>query len=173
MDDLNQFVETDETKDWVELRRQPDGPGLRYGKRAEASLLIDLTPETLKLVRERLGQYQAESRYYEERVGTVQDVRFILLNNDTQGLITVTYDGDFVPYLADIIRGAGVWFDRLLNGVWPGYTSASDEPTKHMILQNILTAEMFYVRHHDLTVKDVTRLKRLGAAVTELFDAAN
>lgn len=170
---MKSYVENERTKHIVDVRQQPDGPGLRYGKRGEATAVAKLLPGGAKLLRERIGQFQAESRYWEERVGTVHELRIILINNDTQALITVTYDGDFVPYLADIIREAGPWFDALISGAWDGYTSISDPDTKKLIADSLVTSEMFYVCHHDLTVKDVTRLKRMGAALSDLLDAAN
>ena len=167
------FVENEHTKDNVDVRQQPDGPGLRYGKRGEATAVVKFLPGGAKLLRERIGQFQAESRYWEGRIGTVHELRVILINNDTQALVTVTYDGDFVPYLGDIVREAGPWFDALMIGVWEGYERSSKPETQKMIADSLVTADMFYVCHHDLSVKDITRLKRLGSAVTELLDAAN
>lgn len=167
------FTPNDRTQDVVDVRQQPDGPGLRYGKRGEATAVAKLIPGKAALLRERIGQFQAESRYYEGRIGTVHELRVILINDDTQALVTVTYDGDFKPYLADIIREGGRWFDALFEGVWEGYGRASEPATQELILATLVTAEMFYVCHHDLSVRDVARLKRLGTAVSEMLDAAS
>lgn len=167
------FLPNDRTADIVELRRQPDGPGLRYGKRGEATAVATLVPGGADLLRRRIGQFQAEARYYEARIGTVHELRVVLINDDSQALVTVTYDGDFKPYLEDILREGGPWFDALFEGVWEGYGKSSEPATQQLILGAIATAEMFYVCHHDLSVKDVARLKRLGGALTDLLDAAN
>lgn len=167
------FTPNEKTRDIVELRNQPDGPGLRYGKRSEATAVAKLIPGGASLLRERIGQFQAESRYFEGRIGTVHELRIVIINDDSQALVTVTYDGDFKPYLEDIIREGGAWFDALFAGIWEGYTSASEPGTQALILGTIVTAEMFYVCHHDLSVKDVTRLKRQSAALTELLDSVN
>ena len=166
------YTPTEFTADVVEIRNQPDGPGLRYGKHGEATALARLLPGGAELIRSRIGQFQAESRYWEGRIGTVHQLRIIIINNDDQALITVTYDGDFIPYLGDIVHEAGPWFDALMKGAWAGYDSAGNPETQQMIVDSLVTAEMFYVHHHDLTVRDITRLKRLGGAVTELLDAA-
>lgn len=166
------YTPNERTQDYVPVANQPDGPGLRYGKRGEATGLFPLASGGADLLRQRIGQFQAEARYFEGRVGTVHELRIVVINNDTQGMATVTYDGDFVPYLADIVREAGPWFDALLKDVWEGYESAADPKTQKLIAQSLVTAEMFYVRHHDLSVKDVTRLKRVGAALSELLDAS-
>lgn len=167
------YTPNDRTQDIVEVRQQPDGPGLRYGKRGEATAVADLIPGGADMLRERIGQFQAESRYFEARIGTVHELRVVVINNDTQALVTVTYDGDFKPYLADIIREGGAWFDALFRGVWEGYGSSTEAATQEIILNSIVTADMFYVCHQDLSVKDVTRLKRQSAALTELLDSVN
>jgi len=167
------YTPNERTQDLVEIRKQPDGPGLRYGKHGEATAVAPVAPGGAALLRQRIGQFQAESRYWEGRVGTVHQLRMILINNDTQLLTTVTYDGDFLPYLEDIIREAGPWFDALLKGVWDGWVSIDDPATRKLITDSFVTAEMFYVTHHDLSVRDIAKLKRLGSAVTELLDAAS
>lgn len=167
------FKPNDRTADIVELRQQPDGPGLRYGKRGEATAVANIIPGTVDLLRRRIGQFQAESRYFEARIGTVHELRVVVINNDTQAIVTVTYDGDFKPYLVDILREGGPWFDSLFEGIWEGYGKSSEPATQQLILGSIVTAEMFYVCHHELSVKDVARLKRLGHAVSDLLDAAN
>lgn len=167
------FKPNERTGDLIELRQQPDGPGLRYGKRGEATAVANIIPGTVDLLRQRIGQFQAESRYFESRIGTVHELRVVVINNDTQILVTVTYDGDFKPYLVDILREGGTWFDALFAGIWEGYGHSSEPATQELILGSIVTAEMFYVCHYDLSVKDVTRLKRLGNALSDLLDAAN
>lgn len=166
------FTPNERTRDVVAIRNQPDGPGLRYGKHGEVTAVAPVAPGGAALLRQRMPQFQAESRYWEGRVATVHQLRLILINNDTQLLTSVTYDGDFLPYLEDIIREAGPWFDALMKGVWEGWDSIDSPETRKLITDSLVTAEMFYVTHHDLSVRDTFRLKRVGAAVTELLDAA-
>lgn len=167
------YTPNQRTAEIVELRQQPDGPGLRYGKRGEATAIATLVPGGAQILRDRIGQFQAESRYVEARIGTVHELRVVVINNDTQAVITVTYDGDFKPYLEDILREGGAWFDALFQGVWEGYGLSAEPETRQLILGSIVTAEMFYVCHQDLSVKDVARLKKLGSALSDLLDAAN
>jgi len=167
------FTPNERTQHNPEVRQQPDGPGLRYGKRGEATALATIIPGTIDLFHERIAQFQAEARYFEGRIGTVHELRVILINNDTQALVTVTYDGDFKPYLEDIIREGGPWFDALFAGIWEGYGLAHEPETQALILGSLVTASMFYVGHYDLSVKDVTRLKRQSAALSELLDSVN
>jgi hypothetical protein len=55
------------------VTNQPDGPGLRIGKRGEISGIFPLVPGGARLFREHLPQFQAEAAYWEGRVGTVHD----------------------------------------------------------------------------------------------------
>ncbi|UAL10180.1 hypothetical protein [Caulobacter segnis] len=152
---------------------QPDGPGLRIEKRGEATVIGKVLPGGAELFRQRLPQFQAEAAYWEGRVGTVHDLRITLFDNDTRLLFAVTFDGDFKPYIADILREAGPWFDSLLVGIWEGYTSSQDQETIETILANLFGADFFYVSNPELTVRDITRLKKLGSAFSEMLDAAN
>ena len=61
------------------MTSQPDGPGLRIGRRGEISGIVPLVPDGARMFRERLPQFQAEAAYWEERVGTVHDFRMFLL----------------------------------------------------------------------------------------------
>lgn len=167
------YTPNERTADVVDVRNQPDGPGLRYGKRGEVTAVARIIPGTVDLLRQRMAQFQAEARYYEARIGTVHELRIVLINDQTQILVTVTYDGDFKPYLEDILREGGPWFDMLFPGIWAGYGKSTEPETRQLILESLVTAEMFYVCHHDLSVKDVSRLKRLSSALTELLDAAS
>jgi len=73
---------------------QPDGPGLRVGKRGEISGICKFTPDGARLFRERLPQFQAEAAYWEDRVGTVHDFRMFAFDNDTRFIFTIVYDGE-------------------------------------------------------------------------------
>src|SRR6516162_1959051 len=100
-------IENERTAKSQHMTRQPDGPGKRIGKKGEISFIGKVTPDGAKLFRERLPQIQAEAPYWEVPVGTVHDFRATLIDNDTRMLVTLVYDGDFKPYLEDVLREAG------------------------------------------------------------------
>jgi hypothetical protein len=77
-------IENERTAMAQKVSSQPDGPGLRIGKRGEISGIFPLVPGGARMLRERLPQFQAEAAYWEERVGTVHDFRMFLLDNDTK-----------------------------------------------------------------------------------------
>jgi hypothetical protein len=100
-------IENERTAKSQHVTRQPDGPGKRIGKKGEISFIGKIRPGGAKLFRERLPQIQAEAAYWEDPVGTVHDFRATLIDNDTRMLVTLVYDGDFKPYLEDVLREAG------------------------------------------------------------------
>jgi hypothetical protein len=152
---------------------QPDGPGRRIGKRGEIILFGRIVPGGAELFRKRVAQFQAEAPYWENRVGTVHDFRAILFDNDTRILFMITYDGDFKAYVNDIIEQAGPWFDAFFPGIWEGYEGSHSQASTELVLNNVVTADLFYVAHPDVTVHDIARMKRVTHAVTEMLDAAN
>ena len=106
------------------------------------------------------------------RVGTVQDFRATLIDNDTRMLVTIVYDGDFKPYLEDVLREAGPWLDQIF-GVWDGFRGTKDRKSVEELVANThFECDVFYTANPDVTARDVAKMKRLSGAVSELLDAA-
>jgi len=152
---------------------QPDGPGKRIGKRSELTMIGNVLPGGAALFRERLPRFQREAGYYEGRVGTVQDFRILLFDNDTRFLLSLVYDGDFKPYLADISNFAGEWLDRMAPGVLEGFPGMSDPKIGEWVVSLMHPAEFFYVGTPNATVRDVQRMEKISKALGELLDAAS
>src|SRR5215475_8022721 len=165
-------IENERTAMSQHVTRQPDGPGKRIGKKGEISGIGKVAPGGAKLFRERLPQIQAEAAYWETRVGTVHDFRVTLIDNDTRILFTIVYDGDFKPYVEDILKEAAPWLDQIFLGVWDGFNGTKDRKSVEELLGAAFECDLFFVRHPDVTVRDVAKMKRLSAAVNELLDAA-
>jgi hypothetical protein len=155
------------------ITNQPDGPGKRIGKRGELILIAPIIPGTATLFRTRLAQFQKEAAYWEGRVGTVQDLRLLLIDNDTRLLFALTYDGDFKPYLIDISTQARPWLDGLFVGVVDGYKGLEDPGAGAFIAGHVVPSEFFYVANPELSVHDVQKTQRVTKAVQELLDAAS
>jgi hypothetical protein len=165
-------IENEHTAMNQKVTRQPDGPGKRIGKKGEISGIGKVAPGGAKLFRERLPQIQAEAGYWETRVGTVHDFRVTLIDNDTRILFTIVFDGDFKPYIADILREAGPWLDQIFLGVWDGFRGVKDRESVEELLGFAFESDLFFVRNPDVTVRDVAKMQRISAAVNELLDAA-
>lgn len=163
-----------DTKNVPTVTDQPDGPGKRVGRKAEVTTIFRLLPGGADVLRSRLPQLQDESFVFEPQVGTVDNFRIIVIDDDTRVMATVVYDGDFQPYVADILKFAGPWLDRIFDGVVDGYPGAANpEAAAKFVLDNAYTATIFFHGNHDVSTRDVAKMKRLSAAVTEFLDAAS
>jgi hypothetical protein len=154
------------------VTRQPDGPGKRIGKRGEFTVIGKVTPGGARIFRERLPQFQAEAAYWENRIGTVHDFRIFLFDNDTRILFTIVFDGDFKPYLADLIREVTPWLDRIAVGVWEGYKGFKDPGLEELLRNCVVEAEFFYAAFPEATCRDVEKALRVSNAFEQLLDAA-
>jgi hypothetical protein len=155
-----------------EVTSQPDGPGLRIGRRSEISGIFPVTPEGARIFRERLPQIQAEAPYWEERVGTVHDFRMFAFDNDTRIFFTVVFDGDFKPYIVDLINKASPWFDKMFLGVLDGFIGMKDPGFSEWIGKYLIGAEFFYASNPDATRRDVVKGQRVLNAFEHLLDEA-
>jgi hypothetical protein len=172
---VEKVVENERTALAQKITRQPDGPGKRIGKKGEISFIGKVAPGGAKLFRERLPQIQAEAAYWEgSRVGTLHDFRTALIDNDTRILVTIVYDGDFKPYLEDVLREASPWLDQIFLGVWDGFRGTKDRKSvEELIGGSAFECDVFYVANPDVTVRDVAKMQRLSKAVGEMLDAAS
>ena len=141
--------------------------GSRLGKVSELTLIVPLAPggaERLRTFLRLLGGNLNGA----DKVGTVHDMRFVFLDNDTRLLFATAYDGDWDAYIDDFATKIPDYLDILNAGFegWPGIRSpqAKDYLAKHQV-----TAEGWYVAN-DLTVAETRRLEKVGKAVEELLD---
>jgi len=102
-------------------------------------------------------------------VGTVHDMRFVFLDNDTKLLFATAYDGEWDPYIDDFATKITDQMDVIFSACegWPGIRSAK---VKDWIVKHQITAEGWYVAHPDLTVRDIHHVKRVGRAAEEFLD---
>jgi hypothetical protein len=168
----SKIVENERTAVAQKLTTQPDGPGLRIGKRGEISGIFPLVPDGARKFRERLPQFQAEAAYWEERVGTVHEFHMFLLDNDTKVFFTIVFDGDFKPYLEDIANRAGSWLDSLFLGTVDGYKGINDPGFPKWLGQFIISAEFFFASYPEATCRDVKKALRVQGLFERLLDEA-
>jgi len=103
------------------------------------------------------------------KVGSLHDMRFVFLDNDTKLLFCTAFDGEWDPYIDDFATKIPDYLDILdcaLEG-WPGIRSPE---AKDYLASHQINAEGWYVAHPDLTVAEISRLKRVGEAVDEFLD---
>jgi hypothetical protein len=143
--------------------------GARQGKVSELTVFLPFVKGGAKRLRGLLqlleGNFKAA-----DAVGTVHDMRFVFVDNDTKLLFATAYDGDFDPYIEDfaskIPNAMDLWLSNFEG--YPGMhnpRAAADWIAKHQI-----AAEAWYVNSPNLTGAETRKLERVGKAVEELLD---
>jgi hypothetical protein len=143
--------------------------GARQGKVSELTVFLPFVKGGAKRLRGLLqlleGNFLAG-----DAVGTVHDMRFVFLDNDTKLLFATAYDGDFDPYIEDfaakIPNAMDLWLCNFEG--YPGMrnpAAAADWIAKHQI-----AAEAWYVNSPNLTAAETRRLEKIGKAADEFLD---
>ncbi|MDX8469604.1 hypothetical protein RFM26_28305 [Mesorhizobium sp. VK23B] len=142
--------------------------GLRNGKVSELTLIAPFAPGGAERLRTVLNMLDGDFRGA-EKVGTVHDMRFVFLDNDTKMLFATAYDGDFDPYIDDFGTKIPDYMDVVFTAFegWPGIRSPQ---IKDWIAAHMVPAAAWYVASPNLTVADTRRLEKVGKAVDELLD---
>jgi hypothetical protein len=143
--------------------------GSRLGEVSELTAIIPLAPDGAERLRAFLGLLNGNPRDGADKVGTLHDMRFVFLDDDTKLLFATAYDGEWDAYIDDFATKIPDYLDIISSAFegWPGIRSpeAKDYIAKHQI-----TAEGWYVANPELTVAEARRLMRIGAAVDEFLD---
>jgi hypothetical protein len=142
--------------------------GARLGKISELTMVVPLAPGGAKRLRaflELLGGNLDGAR----KVGSVHDMRFVFIDNDTRLIFATTFDGDWDPYIDDFITNIPDYLD-IMNSAWEGWPGIHSPDAKDYLVRYQVSAEGWYVGHPDLTVADTDRLVRIGKAVDEFLD---
>jgi hypothetical protein len=141
--------------------------GSRLGKVSELTLIVPLAPGGAKRLRAFLrllgGNLQGA-----DGVGTVHDMRFVFLDNDTKMLFATAYDGDWDAYIDDFATKIPDYLD-IIDSAWEGWPGIRSPEAKDYLAKYQITAEGWFVAN-DLTVAETRRLKRIGQAVDEFLD---
>ena len=105
------------------------------------------------------------------RVGTLHDLRFVFLDNDTRVLFCTAYDGDWDPYIDDFATKIPELMDILFGSV-EGWPSIKDPSVKQFILDHQITAAGWYVGVPHLTIQDIRRQDRIVKGINKALDEA-
>ena len=142
--------------------------GLRQGKVSELTVIAPLAPGGAARLRALL-QLRNGNFDDTDRVGTVHNMRFVFLDNDTKLMLATAYDGDWDVYIEDFVAKIPNEMDVLFS-CWEGWPGIHNPKVKDFIANHQITAAGWYVAHPDLTVRDVQRVKRVGKAAEEFLD---
>ena len=104
-----------------------------------------------------------------EMVGTVHDMRWVFLDNDTKLLFASTYDGDWDPYIDDFATKIPDILDLQFGEIdgWPGVRNPA---VKDFIVKHQIQAHFWYVANPSLTVVETKRLEKIAPALDEFLD---
>jgi hypothetical protein len=142
--------------------------GARQGRVSELTLILPFADGGAKRLRGLLQALQGNFQLA-DKMGTVHDMRFVFLDNDTKLLFATAYDDEWDPYIDDFVAKIPDALDLLLcnSEGWPGMHGPG---IKDYLASHQVTAEAWYVANPDLTVVQTRRLKRVGQAVEEFLD---
>jgi hypothetical protein len=146
--------------------------GIRLGNVSELTIIVPFAPggaQRLRAFLRLLGGNLAGA----DKVGTVHDMRFVFLDNDTRMLFATAYDGDdWDAYIDDFVTKIPDYLD-IIDSAWEGWPGIRSPEAKDYLAKHQVTAEGWYVGNPDLTVVEARRLQRLGQAVEEFLDKIN
>ena len=142
--------------------------GARQGRVSELTVIVPFASGGAKRLRGLLQLLGGNFRGA-ELLGTVHDMRFVFLDNDTKLLFATAYDDDWDPYIDDFATKIPDALDVLFCNTegWPGIRSPK---VKDWIVAHQISAESWYVANPNLTVTDTRRLEHVGKAVEKFLD---
>jgi hypothetical protein len=142
--------------------------GARQGKVSELTGIIPLAKGGAKRLRGLLQALEGNFRGG-DLVGTLHDMRFVFLDNDTKLLFATAYDGDWDAYIDDFVTKIPNSMDLIFSNLegWPGIHHPS---VKDFIASHQIAADAWYVANPNLTVAEARKLERIGKAVEEFLD---
>ena len=142
--------------------------GIRLGKVSELTVIAPFAPGGAARLRALL-QLRNGNFDDTDRVGTVHNMRFVFLDNDTKLMLATAYDGDWDVYIEDFQAKIPNEMDVLFSA-WEGWPGIYSPKIKDWIAEHQIPAQGWYVAHPDLTVRDVQRVKHVGKAAEEFLD---
>jgi hypothetical protein len=141
--------------------------GSRLGKVSELTIIVPFAPGGAERLRAFLRLFGGNLAGADD-VGTVHDMRFVFLDNDTRMLFATAYDGDWDAYIDDFATKIPDFLD-IIDSAWEGWPGIRSPEAKDYLAKHQVTAEGWYVAN-DLTVAETRRLRRIGQAVEEFLD---
>jgi len=142
--------------------------GARQGKVSELTAIIPIAEGGAKRLHGLLDLLDGNFKGADV-VGTLHDMRFVFLDNDTKLLFATAYDGEWDAYIDDFVTKIPNSMDILFCNLegWPGI---HDPNIKDWLVSHQLTADAWYVANPNLTVSETRRLGNVGKAVDEFLD---
>jgi hypothetical protein len=149
----------------------PNRVGLRDGQVSELTVIVRLKPDGAAKLRAFLASVKGRFAGA-DLVGTVHDMRFVILENDTKLLFASAYDGDWESYITAFATKIPEAMDALFSVVegWPGINSPA---VKDFIAGHQVSAVGWYVAYPEATVARIRKALKVQDALNVILDAAN
>ena len=143
--------------------------GHRSGVVSELTVIMPLKPGGAERMRNILKLLHGNFRGA-DKIGTLHNMRFIFIENDTKLLFATAYDGDWDPYIEDFATKIPDEMDLIFGYVegWVGIRNV--QASKDFIAAHQLPADGWYVASPNLTVAETRRLERVGKALDVFLD---
>ena len=159
------------------MATSPDTPvpanriGLRDGQISELTVIVPFKAGGAEKLRAFLGSVGGRFSGA-DRVGTLHEMRFVILDNDSKLLFATSYDGDWDSYINDFATLIPDAMDKIFSVVegWPGIKSPT---VKDFIARYQIAATGWYVACPQATVADIRRGQKVREALDALLDAVN
>src|ERR1044072_5507246 len=134
--------------------------GARQGKVSELTGIFPFVEGGAKRLRGLLELLEGTFKLADSK-GTVHDMRFVFLDNDTKLLFCTAYDGEWDAYIDDFATKIPDALDLLFCDAvgWPGIRSPK---IKDWIVGHQIAAQAWYVGNPNLTVAETRRLAKVG-----------
>jgi len=142
--------------------------GARQGKVSELTVFLPFVKGGAKRLRGFLQLLEGNFRAA-DAVGTVHDMRFVFVDNDTKLLFATAYDGDFDPYIDDFAAKIPNAMDLWLSNC-EGYPGMRSGKAKEWIFNHQISADAWYVNSPNLSAAETRKLERIGSALEEFLD---
>ena len=117
--------------------------GSRLGKVSELTIIVPFAPGGAARLRAFL-QLFGGNLAGADAVGTVHDMRFAFLDNDTRMLFATAYDGDWDAYIDDFATKIPDFLD-IIDSAWEGWPGIRSPEAKDYLARHQVTAEGWYV----------------------------
>lgn len=142
--------------------------GAQLGNISELTVMAPLKPGGANHLRGLFALLQGNFQGAKQ-VGTLHDMRFVFLENDTRMLFATTYDGDWDVYIGDFATKIPDLMDLIFSAVegWPGIRSPT---VKDFIASIQVQAAGWFVAYPNISVADILRMKKTDVALNEFLD---
>jgi hypothetical protein len=115
--------------------------------------------------------FDADRKAHTDRIGTVHDLRFVILDDDSRVIFASTFDGDWDAYINDFGGRIPDEIDLLFHEC-EGYPGIHSPNIKDWIASRQVTATAFYSAYPEASVRDVWKTLKTKKALDALLDQA-